>query len=191
MIKELRFEGRYVDARLNSQGYVYIVSKQVPENRPNPIPQFNVGNGAGWVSISSEAVFYFPGEFNTAQFINVFCFNILEPEDYLKMNMVSLIFENSHELYMSAGALYLTVTRAASEPPYNEFTHIHKIFLQEWYLIPFTDAVARGRIQNQFSLDEETSTNTFRIVTENQKGDAEAKAGIFISTFDFDLNPLS
>ena len=128
-VTELAFEGRYYDSRMNLNGYVYILARQQPDaTRPNPVPLFNINNNKGWVHMQSEAIFFFPGQYRTPQFINLFCFNLDDPKNSMKMNLVALVMDNTHQIYMTTNSLYLTVTRPDPQT-FEDFTVIHKVYL--------------------------------------------------------------
>ena len=189
-VTELAFEGRYYDARMNLNGYVYIVARQQPNaTRPNPVPMFNINDNQGWVPMQSEAIFFFPGDYRVPQFINLFCFNMEDATNNMKMNLVSLVTDNAHQIYMTTSSLYLTVTRSDSQT-YEDFTIIHKVYLEDFYLIPFTDSTARGSVENQFSMDEETNSQSFRIITSTFRA-RTASNGVYVNTFSFDLTRIS
>lgn len=181
-VKRYKFEGRYFAGRKNEQnGYIYLLSRQDPVLRPNPVPQYDLGDG--YKNIPTASVFIYPGEYKIPKFINVICFNLRDPTNKSKFNMVSVVVDNVHKYYLTTRSLYFTVGRIDSATSL-DFTFIHKIFLQDQFIVPFTDARVRGSVKNEFSLDE--VKDFFRVITTTFKP-APSDRGIYITTYDFNL----
>ncbi len=62
---------------------------------------------------------------------------------------------------MSENHIYLTYQDYRGG--YKDYTVIHKVFVWKKFIVPFADGLVRGRVHNQFSLDE--YKNVLRIAT--------------------------
>ena len=129
-------------------GFIYILSTSRLIRRPRATPWLINNNIQKHLSLKS--VFYFEASMSSPVFVNMFSFNLGDP--YARQsNMISLIIENAHQIYMSEKSIYLTFTRYLNR---SRSTVIHKVFVQDGYMIPFADGVVSGSVNNQFSMDE-------------------------------------
>jgi len=78
LVKNYNFEGYYFDGRKTTNGYVYLLSSLSCNGRENPNPWYDFGLGKK--TLKSQQIFYYPGnDYQSANFINIFAFNLKNP----------------------------------------------------------------------------------------------------------------
>lgn len=116
-------------------------------NVDKPNPWYDFGEGDKYVQFSS--IFYYP-TYNQISAVNIFSFNLRNP--YLNQRrLITICAERTNIMYMSKKNIYLT-TQSYENGEF--YTYIRKIFVYGTYIKPFADGKVRGRVNNQFSLDE-------------------------------------
>jgi inhibitor of cysteine peptidase len=154
LIKEYKVEGRYTNGRMTENGFVYLISSLNCNNRQDQkdtAPWYNFNGRKQY--LRPNEIFYYPGsseDYQGANFLNIFTFNLGNPR-YAQENIVSVIGQSSHLIYMSEKNIYLTATRYLNS---QQKTSIHKIFVWRNMIIPFADGTVNGTLNNQFSMDE-------------------------------------
>ena len=148
LIKDIEIEGRYFNGRKTSDGFIYLISIQRLQRRVKPTPWYRLGQTQTHINLKS--VFLYDGSYNSPVFVNIFAYNLKHPnkDDF---GIASIITENANTLYMSERHIYLTFIDYKRG---KDFTVIHKVFVWKREIIPFADNSVRGRVNNQFSLDE-------------------------------------
>lgn len=100
--------------------------------------------------MAPQQIFYYPGsDYQSANFINIFAFNLRNPLT-CDENIISVLALNTYVIYMSDQYIYLTGTQYFTDA---QKTTIHKIYVQKSMMIPFADGKVDGYVNNQFSLD--------------------------------------
>jgi uncharacterized secreted protein with C-terminal beta-propeller domain len=78
LVKNYTFEGYYLDGRKTTNGDVYLLSSLSCNGRENPNPWYDFGLGKK--TLKSQQIFYYPGnDYQSANFINIFAFNLKNP----------------------------------------------------------------------------------------------------------------
>ena len=144
LLKEYAIEGKYFNGRKTRDGFIYILARQNLYRRTNPAPWYNFGLNQAHLGFGN--IFYYPHQYRTPIFLNIFSFNLRNPYSQ-QLSVRSILTEDAQQLYMSERHIYITFTQ-------NQKTVIHKIFVYGTWIVPFADGLIEGRVNNQFWMDE-------------------------------------
>lgn len=159
LIRDIRIEGRYFNGRKTQDGFMYLLSIQNLYQRVKPYPWYSIGYSRNYAKLGS--IFLYEGDYYRPIFVNIFSFDLKNPFKRNNHNLACIITENAQVLYMSENYIYLTYQDYRNG--YKDYTVIHKVFVWKKFIIPFADGLVRGRVNNQFSLDEHN--DVLRIAT--------------------------
>lgn len=144
--RTFKVEGRYINGRKTSNGFVYLITSHSIYSRALPWYDF----GLGQKPIPYSSIFRYPGTFVSPALTSIVSFNLRTPTSSDR-KVVSICGEFTSTMYMSERNIYLTSNTYKNG---QTTTNIRKIFIWRKYIIPFADGIVKGSVNNQFSLDE-------------------------------------
>ena len=155
-----------------AEGYVYLISQfSLRITKEQELPVLRV-NGREQ-SADPKSIFYFPDKYDYPSFVSIMAFDISSTKFAQTPNVITLVIENSYNLFVSESNIYLTHQNFNRE---EQSTQVHKVFYDKDRLIPRADGEVPGYIINQFSMDE--FNDIFRIATTVGFGD-KSSSGVY------------
>lgn len=152
--RKLSIDGSYFSSRMIGD-YVYFIVRNPTNTNLEDAGLPVIREGKIWSQVQAEEIFYYNVSEGWMEYTTVMAVNVQNPEGEIYSE--TFLLDNGASLYVSLNHIYLTSWDWGGN------TTITKIHISEGAIEFVADGVVKGKVLNQFSMDEHDGI--FRIAT--------------------------